>query len=292
MKIFSSPRQLVLVLVFGISLLSFAAQAQTLRVATFNVRVDVKADSLNPWKDRYPQVANLIKLYDFDVVGTQEGKGPQIQHLQEELPGFAFAGVGRDDGKEKGEYSAIFYRKDKFQLLNSGTFWFSTTPDKPSKGWDAAFPRICTWVQLKEKGSGFVFYVYNLHFDHRGVEARRESSKQILARMQAVAPNTPVVLMGDFNIDQDDESYQILNTSGKLKDAFETAQFKLAPNGTFNGFNVQRHSDRRIDHIFLTPQFEVKKYGILTNTYGPGKYPSDHFPVMVELAVVKKGKKK
>src|SRR5690606_38062822 len=153
-----------LILVFGVSLLSFAAQAQTLRLATFNVRVDVKADSLNPWKDRYPEVANLIKLYNYDVVGTQEGKSHQIQQLQQKLPEYAFAGVGRDDGQEKGEYSAVFYRKEKFQLLNSGTFWFSATPEKPSKGWDAAFPRICTWVQLKEKASGFVFYVYNLHF--------------------------------------------------------------------------------------------------------------------------------
>ncbi|MFC6997377.1 endonuclease/exonuclease/phosphatase family protein [Rufibacter roseus] len=264
------------------------AQAQTLKIATYNIRYDEKRDTANAWVNRLPYITDLIQFHELDIVGTQEGLHHQLQDLDKALEKYAYIGAGRDDGKEKGEFAAIFYRKDKFQLLESGTFWLSPTPEKPSKGWDAALNRVCTWGHFKNKTTGKSFLVYNIHFDHRGIEARKESSKQLLALIKAKAVKTPVVLMGDFNFDQNHENYALLNQSVLVKDAFDLAPIKFAPKGTFNGFDVTRNSDQRIDHIFLTQQFQVKKYGILTYTYGSGKLPSDHYPVVVELAL--KGK--
>ncbi|WP_161599555.1 endonuclease/exonuclease/phosphatase family protein [Hymenobacter nivis] len=256
--------------------------AQTLKLATYNIRYDNKQDTANAWHKRLPYLAGLIKFQDFDLFGTQEVLRNQLQDLAGALPGYGHVGVGRDDGKEAGEYSAIFYKTAKFELLKQGTFWLSPTPAVVSKGWDAALPRICTWGQFRDRGTGFVFYFFNTHFDHIGVVARRESAKLILARVQALAGATPAILSGDFNVDQRDESYALINASGRLKDAYATAALVYAPNGTFNDFNSRAKSDARIDHIFLSPAFTVARYGILTDTYGGGKTPSDHYPVAIE----------
>lgn len=257
--------------------------AQTLKVATYNIRYDNKQDTANAWKNRLPYMAKLIRFQDFDVFGTQEVLYNQLQDLAGQLPGYAHIGVGRDDGKQAGEFSAIFYKQDKYKLLKQGTFWLSPTSTVPSKGWDAALPRVCSWGQLQDKVSGFTFYFFNTHFDHVGVEARKESAKLILAKIKEMAGATPTILTGDFNIDQTNESYTILGTAGNLKDAYQTAQVVYAPNGTFNGFNPKAKTDARIDHIFLGPAFTATRYGILTETYGAGKTPSDHYPVAVEL---------
>ncbi|SKC83959.1 endonuclease/exonuclease/phosphatase family protein [Ohtaekwangia koreensis] len=195
--------------------------------------------------------------------------------------------VGRDDGDKKGEFSPIYFKADKFRLLKKGTFWLAETTDKPVKGWDAALPRICSWGEFEEKKSGLKFYVFNTHFDHRGVQAHKESVRLILDKIKTIAGSAPVVLTGDFNVDQFNESYALLHTSGILKDAYTTAEIKLTPNGTFNSFDITSKTDRRIDHIFLTSAFRVKRYGILTDSYN-GKLPSDHFPVLIEVDYVKK----
>ncbi|MGI4886605.1 MAG: endonuclease/exonuclease/phosphatase family protein [Janthinobacterium lividum] len=256
--------------------------AQTLKMATYNIRYDNRQDTANAWRRRLPYLTQLIKFQDFDLVGTQEVLHNQLQDLAGALPGYGYLGVGRDDGRQAGEYSAIFYKKAKFELLKQGTFWLSSTSAVPSKGWDAALPRICTWGQFHAKGTGFVFYFFNTHFDHVGVVARRESARLILAQVHALAGATPAVLSGDFNVDQRDESYALINASGRLKDAYTTAALVYAPNGTFNDFDPKTKSDARIDHIFLSPAFTVARYGILTDTYGGGKTPSDHYPVAVE----------
>jgi endonuclease/exonuclease/phosphatase family metal-dependent hydrolase len=269
----------LLVLLF----LSLTATGQSLRVATYNVRYDNKSDTANAWNKRLPVLAGLIQFHDFDIVGTQEVLQHQVEDMQKQLPAYGHIGVGRDDGKAGGEFSGIFFKKDKFTLLQQGTFWLSPTPDKPSKGWDAALPRICTWGQFRDNASGRTFYFFNTHFDHQGEKARNESAKQLLSRIRQLPAGTPVILAGDFNFDQNSPNYQLLNDSKTLQDAYQQARVRFAPKGTFNGFKVSGTSDSRIDHIFLSKDMEVKRYGILTYLYGDGKLPSDHYPVMVEL---------
>lgn len=259
-------------------------EAQQLNIATYNLRYDSKDDSIagNGWRARYPNIAKIIRFNDLDIFGTQEGLYHQLTQLNDSLPGYKWLGAGRDDGQHGGEHSAIFYKSDKFKVLKSGNFWMSTITDKPNKGWDAALPRICTWVQLKEIKTGLVFYFFNLHMDHIGIVARRESSKLILAKVKEMAGNVPTILTGDFNVDQTNESYTLINTSGVLRDSYELSPVKLAPSNTYNAYDVNTAGDKRIDHIFVTKRFTVARYGILTNTYH-GRLPSDHYPVVVTL---------
>lgn len=256
--------------------------AQTFNIATYNLRYDNPHDSLDLWKNRYKPLADLVKFYNFDIFGTQEGLKNQIGDLISVLPEYDFIGVGRTDGQEAGEYAAIFYKTAQFKLMDKGTFWLSPVTDKPNVGWDAALPRICTWGKFTDRDSKLTFFVFNVHFDHKGIEARKESAKLILSKVQEIAGKHPAILTGDFNIDETNDSYMLLKNSEILKDAFDIAEVKLAPNGTFNGFNVNSKPVGRIDHIFLSKHFEVQKYGILTNTYN-GHFPSDHFPVMVKI---------
>lgn len=277
-----NKKQTILVIVFH--LLFFYSQAQVLRVATFNMRYDNRGDSVNAWHNRLPVITQMIQFHDFDVFGGQELLHRQVEGLAKNLPGYDYRGVGRDDGERKGEYSPVFFKKDKYRLLKNGNFWLSETPAKPGKGWDAALPRICSWVQLEERASGFKFFVFNTHFDHRGVQARKESVRLILEQTRKIAGNAPVILTGDFNFDQHHENYVLIGSSPEFEDTYTLAKIKMVHNGTANGFNINSKSDRRIDHIFVTGSFAVRKYGILTDSYF-GKFPSDHFPVLVEVSV-------
>lgn len=300
-------------LFFTLTMMLFALNisATTFTIATYNIRNANKGDSLagNGWGQRYPYIAQLIQFHGFDIFGTQEGKYPQLEDLKNAMPGYDYIGIGRDDGKKAGEFSAIFYRTDKFEVLEQGNFWLSTETTYPNKGWDAALPRICTWGKFKEKKSGFIFLYFNLHMDHIGVQARSESAKLILRKIKEQPSHIPVVLSGDFNVDQNNESYKLLNSSGVMKDAYDSALLKYAPNGTFNAFYPDRKTEQRIDHIFLSDDFEVLKYGVLTDSYRSPKkesqeseqnanfpketrmkkydarMPSDHFPVMIVVSV-------
>lgn len=256
--------------------------AQSFTVATYNIRFDNPNDSLDLWKTRSSALTDLVQFHNFDIFGTQEALKNQLIDIKTKLPQYDYIGVGRTDGKEDGEFAAIFYKPNQFKLVQQGNFWLSTITDRPNVGWDAAYPRICTWGKFTEKASGLTFFVFNVHFDHKGVQARQESAKLILAKVKELAGKTPAILTGDFNVDETNESYLLLKNSGILKDAFEIAEVKLAPNGTFNEFNVNSKPVGRIDHIFLTKEFEVQRYGILTNTYN-GRFPSDHFPVMIKI---------
>ncbi|SDM33763.1 Metal-dependent hydrolase, endonuclease/exonuclease/phosphatase family [Catalinimonas alkaloidigena] len=256
--------------------------SQDLRVATYNIRYDAASDTLDRWSKRHPFVAQLVQFHDFDIFGVQEALHHQMQDLSGKLPGYAFIGVGRDDGKQKGEYSAIFYKKDRFEVLKQSTFWLAETTDKPVKGWDAALPRICTWGQFRDKATGKTFYFFNTHFDHVGVEARKNSAKLIVRKIKEIAGNAPVVLTGDLNLGQDSDAYKIFRDSPELHDTHDTAQRVYDNNGSFNGFGYRPIDDQRIDHVFVSDQFQVATYGLLTDTYY-GRYPSDHFPVMAVL---------
>lgn len=278
--------------------------AQTFTVGTYNIRYGNKGDSAsgNGWIQRSPVIANMVKFHRFDIFGTQEGLYPQLQDLLQQLPNYQYIGAGRDDGKQAGEHSAIFYNTQQFDLIENGNFWLSEITDRSNKGWDAALPRICSWGKFKEKKSKFIFYFYNLHMDHVGVKARAESAKLILKKISELPANIPVILTGDFNVDQFNESYTLLNTSGILRDAFELSPIQLATVGTFNAFNTDANTNARIDHIFVSKAFSVQRYGILTDTYrikkldakdnGMNAYvsrlPSDHFPVLVEVVHGKK----
>lgn len=257
--------------------------AQQFTVATYNLRLDTEQDKLNQWKYRAPHVTALIRFHGFDIFGTQEGFKHQLEAIKADLANFDYIGVGRDDGHEKGEYSAIFYDTTRFEAVKQGTFWLSENTQSPNKGWDAALPRICTWGLFRDKQTDFLFFLFNTHFDHVGIEARKQSARLIVAKAKELGEGTPMIITGDFNVDQHDESYDVLNSGGKVKDAYELAEYPYAPNGTFNAFNITKVDHRRIDHIFLSPPFKVLKYGILTDSYD-GKLPSDHFPVLVKVA--------
>ncbi|TKC09637.1 endonuclease/exonuclease/phosphatase family protein [Pedobacter frigoris] len=289
-------------------LLSFGSlQAQILRVATYNIRLDAGSDVKqgDGWKQRYLPLTQLIKFHDFDIFGSQEVLHNQLEDMLTQLPEYTYTGIGREDGAQKGEYSPIFYKKDKFTLLKTGTFWLSENTTEPNKGWDAVLPRICTWGLFQEKKSKKKFMFFNTHFDHIGIKARQESAKLIMSKINEIGgTKVPAILAGDFNVDQNSDSYAVINNSGLLKDAFQLAKSPYIMNGTFNNFKANSITNSRIDHIFLTKQFKVNRYGVLTDTYrvldnsqeafnpatapgeiklqnSPARTPSDHYPVFI-----------
>lgn len=262
-------------------------QSQELTVASFNLRYDNRNDSGNRWSSRLPAVAGLIRFHGFDVFGTQEGLLNQLKDLKIALPEYDYYGKGRDDGRDKGEHSAIFFQKEKFALLAQGDFWLSETPEKPGPGWDAQLNRICSWVKLTDKINQTVCYFFNVHYDHQGTKAREESSKLLLRKIPEIAGDNPVILMGDFNGGHESSWYQTLAGSALLMDTYKRSPIIYANNGSFNGFGSQLNNEEIIDHLFTSKGFSVLKWGVLTDTYH-GKYPSDHFPVMAKLWFNKK----
>lgn len=259
------------------------SHAQQLTIGTYNLRYDTPKDTGNKWVERAPIIASLIRFHNFDILGTQEGFKNQLDDIINALPQYTYYGVGRNDGIDAGEHSAIFYKKDDFKLLKKGDFWLSQTPDKPGLGWDATCcKRICSWVFLQHKKSGKKFYFFNAHYDHQGVIARRESSKLVLQKIKEIAGKEPVIFTGDLNGSQTSEPYLTIANSGNLKDTYKEVKYPYANNASFNGFGSQKDSAGIIDHIFITNHFTVKRWGLLTDTYH-GKNPSDHFPVLADI---------
>lgn len=251
-----------------------------LNVATFNLRMDTPNDGENSWSHRKEMVKGLIQFHDFDIFGTQEGFIHQIKDILE-VKEYDYVGVGRDDGKEAGEHSAIFYKKDRFTVLEKGNYWLSLTPEQPSYGWDAKIKRICSWAKFKDKVTGKEFYFFCVHYDHQGEVARRESSLLMLSRIKTIAGSKPFFCTGDFNATPDSEPIQIILKDGKLIDSKKIS--KLSPygtEGTFNNYKVNAPLRERIDFIFVSKDIIVNKYGVL-NEIQYGRFPSDHFPVMI-----------
>ncbi|WEK36799.1 MAG: endonuclease/exonuclease/phosphatase family protein [Candidatus Pseudobacter hemicellulosilyticus] len=266
----------------ALTLFSGTLHAQSVRVASYNLRYANQHDTGNLWQDRLPIISALIGFHDFDIFGTQEGYRHQLDSLSAHLPGYSWYGVGRDDGQSKGEHSAVFFKKDKFKLLAKGDFWLSETPEKPGFGWDAKHNRICSWVQLQDLASKKKFYFFSVHFDHQGVVARVQSSKLILRKIKEIAGSSPAILAGDFNGGHDSEWYLALANNGELQDTYKLVAHPYALGGSFNDFGRNIDSKEIIDHIFVSKGIKAKRWGLLTDTY-QGKYPSDHCPVMADL---------
>ena len=270
--------------------LALMAGAQSLYVGTYNIRYQNSDDEKNGdgWKNRCPVVCGQLNFEHPDIFGTQEVLEPQLHDMLRLLDGYDYIGVGRDDGKTQGEYSSIFFDRNKLWLVDHGHFWLSATPDKPSLGWDAACFRICTWGEFEEKETGLHFFFFNLHMDHKGKKARKESARLVINKIKEIAGDDEnIVLTGDFNVDQNDEIYSTFTQTGMLNDCYQTARLRFAENGTFNNYNQNSKTESRIDHVMVSSSFEVERYGLLTNTYWNDRrrLPSDHYPVFVHLKV-------
>ena len=259
-------------------------QPTSITVASYNLRNANGSDSAkgNGWGQRYPVIAKMVQYHDFDIFGTQECFIHQLKDMKEALPGYDYIGVGRDDGKEKGEHSAIFYRTDKFDVIEKGDFWLSETPDVPSKGWDAVLPRICSWGHFKCKDTGFEFLFFNLHMDHIGVVARRESAVLILEKIKQIVGDLPVIVTGDFNGTVDSEPVTVL-TEGGMRNACSTAKVVYGPTWSFHDFGrIPVEKRRLIDFIFVNASVEVERYRTIDDK-PDNSYLSDHAPVMAIL---------
>jgi endonuclease/exonuclease/phosphatase family metal-dependent hydrolase len=260
-----------------------------LRAMTYNIRLDLASDGENAWPMRREIVAALIRHEAPDILGMQEVLLGQKSDLEQALPELAMVGGGRDDGKNRGEFSPIAYRRERFVLLDSGTFWLSRTPETPSKDWDAAYPRIATWAVLRDRKSGWTLRVLNTHFDHLGIVARRESAA-LLSNwlMRGAQARLPTILMGDLNATPDDMGYRLLAETSALglRDARANSETPVyGPPGTFNGFKIDARAPAPIDHIFVSGRFHVQRYSVVTQHWG-GRLPSDHYPVVADLRFV------
>lgn len=258
-----------------------AEDKEVLKIATFNLRMDTPSDGENAWLHRKDMVNDLIRFYGFDLFGTQEGFTHQLNDILR-LSDYRFIGVGRDDGKDAGEHCAIFYRSDRFKVLDQGDFWLSEHPEKPSRGWDGTCcNRICTWGKFEDLKNHKQFYFFNVHYEYEGDVARRESSNLMISRITSIAGNQPVFLTGDFNAFPTEEPIRILNDSGFLNDSYKiTKEAPFGPVCTYHGYDSTVKTEERLDYIWVTDSIQIDKYGVLTNTLY-GHTPSDHFPVMV-----------
>lgn len=274
---------------FLVMFFSFSLVAQDLNVMSFNIRYNTPADSLNAWPYRKDKVASQILFHAAHIIGVQEALHDQVMDLQERLPQYKFAGVGRDDGQQKGEYSAIFYDTTRLQALQTKTFWLSETPAVPgSKSWDADITRIVTWVKFRDRKTKKIFFAFNTHFDHIGKIARRESAKLLLQKIKEIAGNVSAVITGDFNAEPADEPIQVIKDKSNplyFTDAKEISRTPhYGPAGTFNGFKSKERNNQPIDYIFLKGKWKVLKHATLSQTW-EGRFASDHFAVLAKISL-------
>lgn len=265
----------------------FASAQFEVKMMSYNIRLDVKSDGENWWEKRKDKVAGLMNYYEADFIGAQEVLHQQLVYLKDSLHGYDYIGVGRDDGRQAGEYSCIFYKKDRYTLIRQSTFWLSPTPDTPSKGWDAALNRVCTYGLFKHKKTKKMLWVFNTHFDHIGKTARLESAKLIIKKIAELnTHNYPVIVSGDFNSRPEDEPSQHMmmnmqNSRGISKLVYGAAD-------TWNAFKFNERPNGCIDYIFVShyQYLYVSKFATLTDSYDM-KYPSDHFPILATINIDK-----
>lgn len=287
-----------ILLVFAMAFAAMSAMAQApFTVGSYNIRYENTGDAErgNAWDVRSKAIFDLLEYEGWDIFGAQEVLVDQLHDILDNVEGYDYIGVAREDGKEDGEFAPIFYRKDRMNCLDKGWFWISETPDVVgSIGWDADQTRICTWGYFEDDETKWKFWFFNLHMDHRGVAARREGAKLVLAKIKEMCGNDPYILTGDFNVDQNNEAYKMLIDSGMFVDTYDSAKHKMAQTGTTNSFRADHWTASRIDHILVSPLFRTHRYGVLTYDYwtqvegqtterGRPLYQarmlSDHYPV-------------
>lgn len=279
----------VIALWYSIMLVTAAMAQDHLNILTFNIRYNNPRDSVNAWPFRADKVSAQVSFHEAHVVGVQEALYDQLQDMDRALPKFKYVGVGRDDGKLKGEFSAIFFDTTRLLLLRSQTFWLSETPQVPgSKSWDAAITRIVTWAEFRDMETQKQFFVFNTHFDHIGKVARAESAKLLLEYSDQIAGKRPYIVTGDFNASPDQEPIQLLTN---MKDPLHLTDTKAisvtahyGPAGTFNGFQSKETSELPIDFIFVRHSVKVVKHATLSETW-QGRFSSDHFPVLARVVI-------
>lgn len=264
----------------------------TLRVMSYNIRMNTSSDGVNAWPHRKDKVAEMIGArYQADVAGLQEVLVEQLRDLEERLPDYAHIGVARDDGKEAGEFSPILYRKDRFELLEQKTFWLSESPDVAgTKSWDSACNRVCTWGKFKEKESGKIFFAFNTHLDHISQAARDNGTLLIWRILNKVSGTHPVVLTGDFNSRENSFPIQFLTgkaNSGEMQSDLKNTRYitetpATGPVVTFTSWDKLGRGDSPIDYIFVRNGFSVAEHHHLDDKYGDF-FPSDHLPVLSVL---------
>lgn len=281
------PVPRVLSLLLAVSLLALAPAAGAhepgFRVMSYNIRVDVPTD--NPgWEERRPHMAAQIGFNDPDILGVQEAHSAMVGYLAERLPGYDRYGLGRDDGGPVGETTTVFWKRDRYEPVSVDTFWCSPTPEVPSKGWDAAYPRTVTRVVLRDRRDGGLLDVRNTHFDHVGQEAREQCAILVsrLTPAEVDGETARIVLMGDFNTGPGTPPWRRIVASG-LRDARAVSPVVFGPAGTFNAFDIASDNDGvAIDHVFVGPGLSVERFGVLTDSFG-GRVISDHFPLVADL---------
>jgi endonuclease/exonuclease/phosphatase family metal-dependent hydrolase len=272
-----------------IFMLPFFSSAQTeVKVMSYNIRLDLKSDGENQWDKRKDVVTAQMNFYGADFIGAQEVLHNQLEYLQKNLDGYNYIGVGRDDGKTAGEYSCIFYKKDKYDVIEQSTFWLSPTPGLPSKGWDAALNRVCTYGLFRDKKTKQLFWVFNTHFDHVGKTARLESAKLIHEKIMSLnKKNYPVIVAGDFNSKPDEPPAQFMMSV--MNNSRDLSRLVFGPVDTWNAFRFSEVPRNCIDYIFTSKdnRVRVEKFATLTDSYEM-KYPSDHFPIIAHMILNKK----
>lgn len=261
--------------------------AQSLKLMTYNIRLDVAVDGENDWSHRKDFFTAQIRFYEPDILGVQEAKPNQVRDMAEILSAYSYIGTGRE-GIGKGESSNIFFKKNRFILKTTKTFWLSETPDTISRGWDAAYNRVCTYGLFRDKKTKKYFWVFNTHLDHIGEQARTKGLQLIVTKIAEVNKlNYPVFFMGDFNTEPDAE--RIIDLKKQMNDSRDISMEKpFGPSGTFNNFKHNEPVTKLIDYIFSSKNknIQVNKYAILSDSKDL-RYPSDHLPVYVELSVNK-----
>ena len=278
-------RNLICIVLLAI-IVSCNSQATDLNIMTYNVRYDNPDDNLNNWQYRKDVAAEMIRTYQIDLIGTQEVLVNQLNDLLERLPEFNAIGVGRQDGVEKGEYSAIFYNKERFEEIESGWFWLSETPEVAgSKGWDGACERIATWAILKEKNSGKKLFFINTHLDHIGKVARQEGVTLLLNQTKKLAKGLPIIITGDFNAEPESDVIKHVLESGEFRDSRLVSPKVSGITGTYHAFgNIPVEKRSYIDYIFMTKDFNVRSYEVLPDKLND-IFISDHAMVLSRVTL-------
>ena len=279
-------RKLTLIVSAVLMVLPFTSSAQKqtrdydLKVMSYNIRMGTAKDGTNSWEYRYPATAMMIQDQKPDVFGVQEAFDFQIRFIEDNFTDYDCVGVGRDNGKSEGEHMSIFWNKKTVKMIKWGTFWLSETPEKPSKGWDAACKRTATWALMKDKNTGKMFYFVNTHLDHRGSEARRQGLNLIVSRIDEInQKGYPMVLTGDFNMKPDDAA--LTGLEQKMQSARKIAP-KTDNHATLNLWGKGK-ADMVIDYIYVTGFSACPEYHTITEKYGAWKYVSDHYPIYAKL---------